>query len=81
MVFENHGGYEKNACKLVKTPFFIVKKYMVRQVKGQIKYDIVIKFERFVNFYVTKPSRDDSALKYKEQLIQTSSEGEKTRMI
>lgn len=54
---------------------------MVRQVKGQIEYDIVIKFERFVNFYVTKPSRDDSALKYKEQLIQTSSEGEKTRMI
>ena len=54
---------------------------MVRQVKGQIEYDIVIKFERFVNFYVTKPSRDDSALKYKEQLIQTSSKGEKTRMI
>ena len=72
---------KKNECKLVKTPFFIVKKYMVRQVKGQIEYDIVIKFERFVNFYVTKPSRDDSALKYKEQLIQTSSEGEKTRMI
>ena len=71
---------KKNECKLVKTPFFIVKKYMVRQVKGQIKYDIVIKFERFVNFYVTKPSRDDSALKYKEH-IQTKSEGEKTRMI